>query len=146
MSIITCVAISGTSWSSSSVRYHQVRVQELREQLVRAELVGLLEQAALGPDLPQPLRVALVAGALGLELELDQVARHDLEQAEVQEGDLAVGHQQEVARVRVAAELPVAVHAAEVEAEDDLADAVAGGLVALFDACRSRRRPRTRSP
>ena len=108
-------------------------VQELREQLVRAELVGLLEQAALGPDLPQPLRVALVAGALGLELELDQVARHHLEQAEVQERDAAVADQQEVARVRVAAELPVAVHAAEVEAEDDLADAVARGLVGLLD-------------
>ena len=41
--------------------------------------------------------------------------------------------QQEVARVRVAGELVVAVHAAEEEAEDDLADAVALGLVELLD-------------
>ena len=35
--------------------------------------------------------------------------------------------------MRVAGELAVAVHAAEVEAEDDLAEAIAGGLVGLLE-------------
>src|SRR5215210_7802472 len=87
------------------------RIQELGEQLVGAEAVGLLEEAGLGPDLLEPLAVALVAGALALELDLDQLLRHHLEQPEVQERDLAVGLQQEVAGVRVAGELAVAVHA-----------------------------------
>ena len=45
----------------------------------------------------------------------------------------AVVAEQEVARVRVAGELVVAVHAAEEEAEHDLADAVARRLVVLLD-------------
>ena len=133
MSIITWVAISGPSSISSSVRYHQVASRNCESSLSGRKRSGCAQQAALGPDLPQPLGVALVAGALGLQLELDQVARHHLEQAEVQERDAAVAEQQEVAGVRVAGELAVAVHAAEVEAEDDLGHAVAGGLVGLLD-------------
>ena len=56
-----------------------------------------------------------------LELELGELRRQPLVEAEVEERHAAVVEQQEVAGVRVAGELVVAVHAAEVEAEDDLA-------------------------
>ena len=51
-----------------------------------------------------------------------------LEQAEVEEGDPAVGQPDHVAGMRIAGEAAVAVHRAEVEAEDDLADPVALGV------------------
>src|SRR5215210_345545 len=108
-------------------------VAELREQLVRAEVLRVLEEAGLGPDPLELLAVALVTGPLARELDLEQLARHHLEEAEVEEGDPAVVHQQEVAGMGVARELVVAVHAAEVEAEHGLADAVARRLVELLD-------------
>jgi hypothetical protein len=49
-----------------------------------------------------------------------------------------------VARVRVARELVVAVHAAEVEAEDDLGDPVAVVLGQLLHLLEARARTRTR--
>ena len=67
------------------------------------------------------------------QLELDGGGVHALEQPEVQEGDATVVEQQEVAGVRIARELVVAVEAAEEEAEDDLAEAVALGLRALLE-------------
>ena len=88
----------------------------------------------------QPRGVALDDGALAGELELDRRGLHALEQAEVQERDAAVVQQQEVPGMRIAGELPVAVQAAEEEAEDDLADPVALGLRAAPSAPRSRRR------
>src|SRR5215210_2340449 len=100
-------------------------VTELREQLVGAEVLRVLDEARLGPDALELLAVALVPRPLAGELDLDQALRHDLEQPEVQERDAAVVEQQEVARVRVARELVVAVHAAEEEAEHDLPHAVA---------------------
>ena len=51
--------------------------------------------------------------------------RHPLEQAEVEERHAPVVEQHRVAGVGVAGELVVAVQAAEVEAEQDLADPVA---------------------
>ena len=53
MSIMTWVAISGLQLDLLVGQVPPGGVEELREQLVGAELVGLLEQAALGPDLPQ---------------------------------------------------------------------------------------------
>ena len=108
-------------------------VEELREHLVGAEAVALPDQPRLQPELVEALGVALRPGALAGELHLEQLPRHPLEEPEVQERDAVVLEQEEVPRVRVAGELPVAVHAPEVEAEDDLADAVARGLVELLD-------------
>src|SRR5215210_8902041 len=44
------------------------RVAELGEQLVGAEVLGVLQEARLGPDLVQPLAVPFVTRALALEL------------------------------------------------------------------------------
>ncbi len=77
----------------------------------------------------QLLALAADAQARRLELVLGQLCRQALVEAEVEERDAAVGEQHEVAGVGVTGELVVAVHAAEVEAEDDLGDAVARGGV-----------------
>ena len=130
MSIITCVAISGSSAISSSSTYHQVASRNWASSLSGRKRSGCARKPVSAQICVQPLAVALVAGALAGELELDQLRRHHLEQAEVEERDAAVVQQHEVARMRVAGELVVAVHAAEEEAEDDLADAVARRLVA----------------
>ena len=82
--------------------------------------------------------------AAGRQLELDQLRRDPLEQAEVEERHAAVVQQHGVARVRVAGELVVAVHAAEVEAEDDLAEAVALGLRQLLELLEAGAARRTR--
>ena len=58
---------------------------------------------------------------------------HALGHPEVDERHTAVGHQPVVAWVGVPGEVPVAVERAEEEAEDDLAEAVAGGAVELLD-------------
>ena len=115
-----------SSSMSSSSTYHQVASRNWASSLSGRKRSGSREEARLGPELgaarsPSPS----CAGALAVELELDQLRRHELEQAEVEERDAPVVHQQEVAGVRVAGELVVAVHAAEEEAEDDLAHAVA---------------------
>ena len=81
----------------------------------------------------QALGVTLHDGSLRRQLELHGPDVQTLEQAEVQEGDAAVGLQQEVARVRVAGELPVAVQAAEEEAKDDLAETVPLGLLGALE-------------
>jgi hypothetical protein len=75
---------------------------------------------------------ALHAEPRDLQLELGDLRGDALEQPEVEERHAVVVEQQHVARVRVAGELAVAVHRAEVEAEDDLADAVALGLAELL--------------
>jgi hypothetical protein len=72
--------------------------------------------------------VALGDGPLRLELQFDGLAIHPLEEAEVDEGDTAVGEQEEVTGMGIPGELAVAIEAAEEEAEDDLADPVALGL------------------
>src|SRR5271167_4103806 len=84
----------------------------------------------------QRRRVSLRDGPLGGELQLAGGGVHPLEQSEVQEGHAAVIEQQEVPRMRVARELPVAVKAAEEEAKDDLADPVTlrlGEALQLFE-------------
>ena len=78
---------------------------------------------------PSPAR----GDALDLQLELGDRRRDPLEQAEVEERHPAVVEQQRVARMRVAGELVVAVHAAEVEAVDDLGEAVALVLRQLLE-------------
>ena len=125
ISIITSVAISGCRWTSSSSTYHHVASRNWASSLSGRKRSGSRRKPVRLKISCRRSRVALVAGALAGELDLDQLGRHHLEQPEVQERDAAVGLEQEVARVRVAGELPVAVHAAEEEAEDDLADAVA---------------------
>ena len=87
--------------------------------------LGLGQEPRAREQLVQARGVVLDDGALRRELHLDGLGVHALEQAEVQEGDAAVAEQQEVARVRIAGELPVAVHAAQEEAHHDLADAIA---------------------
>ena len=94
----------------------------------------------------QRLRVALDDRPLRRELELDRPRVQALEQPEVQERHAAVVQQQEVPRMRIARELPVAVEAAEEEAEHDLPDAVALGLRAALQLLEAARRARTRSP
>ena len=74
------------------------------------------------------LAASLDAEPLDLELALGRLGRDPLEQAEVQERHPAVVEQQRVARAAGRRRTVVAVHAAEVEAEDHLADAVALGL------------------
>ena len=88
----------------------------------------------------QRRRVALGDGALAGELELHRLGVHALEQAEVEERHAPVVEQQEVAGMRVAGELPVAIQAAEEEAEDDLAEAVALGLRAVLQLLEARHR------
>src|SRR4029079_527236 len=83
------------------------------------------DEAAVVEQLDELLGPPLAAEALHVELELGDLRGDLLEEAEVQERHPAVVEQHRVAGVRVAAELVVAVHAAEVEAEDHLADAVA---------------------
>ena len=107
--------------------YHQIGVLDEGQEVVGVHLLGFGQEARLGQQAVQRLRVALADRALAGQLELHRLGLHALEQAEVQERHAAVGEQQEVARVGVAGELPVAVQAAEEEAEHDLADAVALG-------------------
>ena len=70
----------------------------------------------------------LDAEARDLELEFSDLGGDPLEEAEVEERHAIVVEQQHVAGVRVAGELAVAVHRAEVEPEDDLPDTIALGL------------------
>ena len=76
---------------------------------------------------------ALGPQPLDAELELGHARGDALVEAEVEEGHAAVVEQHRVARVRVARELVEAVHRPEVEAEDDLAQAVALGLGQLLE-------------
>jgi len=69
----------------------------------------------------------------GLDLVGHALGRQALGHAEVEEGHPAVGHQLVVAGMRVSREVAVAVERPEEEAEDDLAEAVAGGVVHLAD-------------
>ena len=140
MSIITCVAISGSSSISSSSTYHHVASRNWASSLSGRKRSGFWRKpvsvqirlsSSPSPSWPARWQASSISSSS---------RRHHLEQPEVQERDAAVGHQQEVARVRVAGELVVAVHAAEEEAEDDLADAVARGLVHLLDRVEARAR------
>src|SRR5204863_4920277 len=99
----------------------------------RRVVLGLADEAALVEVVDERLAVAETRKALDLQLELRDRPRDALEEAEVQEAHAAVVEQQRVARVGVAGELVVAVHAAEVEAKDDLAKAVALGLRQLLE-------------
>ena len=125
MSISTWVAYSGVSSISRSDGVPRGRGAEVRQHSVGVELLGLREEARLGPEPHDRVGVALDHRARDLDLELDRARRHALEQPEVEERHPTVVEQHRVARVRVARELAVAVQAAEVEAEQDLADPVA---------------------
>ena len=115
---------------TSSVVYHQIADVDEGEQVLGVDALGVGQEARFGEQPVQRDRIALGDGALRGELEIDGPCIEALEQAEVEERHTAVVEQQEVAGVRIAGELPVAVEAAEEEAEDDLADAVALGLPA----------------
>jgi len=108
-------------------------VPDEREQVVGVDALGLGQEARLREQLVQGGGVVLDDRPLAGELKLDRLGAQALEQPEVQERHAPVVEQQEVAGVRVAGELAVAVQAAEEEAKDDLADAVALGLRAVLE-------------
>jgi hypothetical protein len=82
------------------------------------------EEARGGEQLVKTLRVELGDSSLASKLKFDGSGVHPLEEAKVKERDAAVREEEEVARMRVARELPVTVEAAKEEAKDDLSDAV----------------------
>ena len=134
LSIITWVAISGVSCTSSSaVVYHQIASLMNASRCSGSTRSGSGRKPEAASSSCSVGRVALDDRPLAGELELHRLGVHALEQAEVQERHAAVVEQQEVARVGVAGELAVAVQAAEEEAEDDLPDAVALGLRATLE-------------
>jgi hypothetical protein len=92
------------------------------------DALGHRQEAGAGQQVVEDRGVALDHRALRGQLELDGLVVHALEQAEVEERDGPVLAQQEVAGMRIARELMVAVERAQEEAEDDLAEAVALGL------------------
>src|SRR5688500_12350377 len=59
--------------------------------------------------------------------------REPLEEPEIEEGDAPVAHEERVARVWVTVEEPVTEGSVEVEACEDLADAIALGLWLALD-------------
>ena len=122
MSISTWVAYSGVSSTYSSNVYHEVAARKCSSTRSGRNFSGLGEEAGLGPEPHDRVGVAVDDRTRDLDLELDRSRRHPLEQPEVEERDAAVGEQHRVAGVRIAGELVVAVQAAEVEAEQDLAD------------------------
>ena len=127
------VAISGVSATSCVLAVPPRHVVHLGEDAVRRVVLGLADEAALVQVLDQRLAVAGRRQPRDHELEVRDRRRDALEQAEVDERHAPVVEQQRVAGVRVAGELVVAVHAAEVEAKDDLAEAVALGLGQLLE-------------
>src|SRR3954447_7376518 len=100
-------------------------VVELLEDALLVVVRRVADEAAGVQEVDELLALALDPQALRVQLELRDRRRDSLEEPEVEERHLAVVEQHAVARVRVARELVVAVHAAEVEAEDDLGDPVA---------------------
>ena len=114
--------------ASSAVVYHQIASLMNASRCSGSTRSGSGRKPESASSSCSVGRVALGDRALAGELELHRLGVQALEQAEVQERHAAVVEQQEVAGVRVAGELAVAVQAAEEEAEDDLADAVALGL------------------
>ena len=123
------MATSGVSSTvSSAVVYHQIASSMNASRCSGFDPLGFGQEARLREQLVQRRRVALDDRPLRGELELHRGRVHALEQAEVEKRHAAVVLQQEVPRMRIAGELPVAIQAPEEEAEHDLADAVALGL------------------
>ena len=88
MSIITWVAISGSSSISSSSTYHQVASRNWASSLSGAEALGLLEEAGLGPDPLAAARRRPRGRRAGRPSSISiSSLRHHLEQPEVQERD-----------------------------------------------------------
>ena len=94
------------------------------EHKVRVEVLGLGEEADLGAQPHDRVLVAFDHRAGDLHLERHRAGGHALEQPEVEERHAPVAQQHRVAGVRISGELVVAVEAAEVEPEEDLADPV----------------------
>ena len=128
MSISTWVAYSGVSSTSRSTVYQEVAARKCASTRSGLNFSGFAEEADLGAEAHDRLGVALDDRPRDRDLQLDRAGRHPLEQPEVEERHAPVVEQHRVAGVRVARELAVAVQAAEVEAEEDLADPVALGL------------------
>ena len=126
------MAISGVSCDGFvGGRVPPDRVAHEREQVLGVDPLGFGQEARLGEQLVQRRRVALDDRPLAGELELDRLGSMRLNRPKSRNAMRPSLEQQEVARVRVAGELAVAVEAAEEEAEHDLADAVALGLRAV---------------
>ena len=102
--------------------------RNVRHQRLRAQLLGLRQEAAAASSACTASASPSVTARWHASSFSTSSRVHPLEEAEVEERDAAVGQQQEVAGVGVAGELVVAVEAADEEAEDDLAEAVALGL------------------
>src|ERR1022692_3653198 len=103
------------------------------QNLLGGVAIGLGEKAAGVQVLDQGSALAADAEPGDLQLVLGQFGWKPLVEPEVEEGDATVSQQHEVPGVGVAGELVMAVHAAEVEAEDDLGDAVALLRVGAFE-------------
>ena len=74
MSIITCVAISGSSSMSSSSTYHHVASRNWASSLSGRKRSGCARKPVSVQIRLSSLAVALVAGALAGQLDLDQLA------------------------------------------------------------------------
>ena len=125
MSISTWVAYSGVSSISRSDVYHEVAARKWASTRSGLNFSGSGKKPVSVAQAHDRVGVALDHRPGHVDLELDRARRHPLEQPEVEERHPSVVEQHRVARVRVAGELAVAVQAAEVEAEQDLADPVA---------------------
>ena len=90
-----------------------------------------LQRSESHHHLHHPLGVTRIHRPEGGDQALDFRIGESLEEAEVEEGDPAVGEEQGVARMRVAVQQPVAQGPVDVEADEDLAEPVALGLAAL---------------
>ena len=126
------------SWSSTSSGVKRSGSDSTPAWTSRRWTVAARQEAVLAHQPVQLAGISLAGGPLAGELELRDRRVDRLEQAEVEERHGSVGLEDEVAGMRVAAEAPVAVHAAEVEPEDDLAHAVANGLVARAERLEAR--------
>ena len=109
------------------------RVLDEGEQVSGVHALRFGQEAGFAEQSVHSLGVALGDGALAGQLQFHRPRFDALVQAEVQERDAAVGEQHEVAGMGIAGELTMAVETAQVEAKDDLADAVALGLRSLLD-------------
>jgi hypothetical protein len=104
------------------------RVDVLHQPL-GVDPLGIPEEPELVQFLPEPLRISVDTCPDHLLLETDLLEVESLRHAEVEKCDAPVVEQQVVARVGIRVEVLQLVDRAEVEAEDDLAEAVAPLLV-----------------
>ena len=128
----------GLKRRSPGSRYQAPIAGDLRVEVLRDERVGLGQVARLGERGVQRLGVVAVHGHRDRRLARHVVVVEHAHEPEVEEADAAVVEQQVVAGMRVARDAAHVVDEPEVEAEDDLAHAIAGRLVAGLDLLEAR--------